>query len=206
MIRRPPRSTLFPYTTLFRSRWARPALFTTSVGSAVSDFGRRAADVGCDPGQERGDALGAVHDKVSFAGQIRDLGGTAAHREARQPFGPQPPDRSERRQVTEVVAAEHDRGPLAPPGELRQRCSLVSSGRAQLNYQTARFGPQIGIGSELEQRRADLLKRCHRVGGPASVHGKRVVLVLDPRPVRSARVSEYARQAFPGDGESFWRG
>src|SRR6266853_4969072 len=24
MIRRPPRSTLFPYTTLFRSRWSRP--------------------------------------------------------------------------------------------------------------------------------------------------------------------------------------
>src|SRR2546426_8762420 len=25
MIRRPPRSTLFPYTTLFRSHWLRPA-------------------------------------------------------------------------------------------------------------------------------------------------------------------------------------
>src|SRR5689334_24811268 len=25
MIRRPPRSTLFPYTTLFRSAWGRPA-------------------------------------------------------------------------------------------------------------------------------------------------------------------------------------
>src|SRR3712207_8498939 len=29
MIRRPPRSTLFPYTTLFRSRWA-PILWPTS--------------------------------------------------------------------------------------------------------------------------------------------------------------------------------
>src|SRR5258708_13647152 len=28
MIRRPPRSTLFPYTTLFRSRWARTAIHT----------------------------------------------------------------------------------------------------------------------------------------------------------------------------------
>src|SRR3712207_7751983 len=27
MIRRPPRSTLFPYTTLFRSRWDRRPLF-----------------------------------------------------------------------------------------------------------------------------------------------------------------------------------
>src|SRR5256885_6334380 len=26
MIRRPPRSTLFPYTTLFRSRWSAPKL------------------------------------------------------------------------------------------------------------------------------------------------------------------------------------
>src|SRR2546426_8047691 len=26
MIRRPPRSTLFPYTTLFRSRWGRAAI------------------------------------------------------------------------------------------------------------------------------------------------------------------------------------
>src|SRR5688572_32550522 len=28
MIRRPPRSTLFPYTTLFRSRWSSPAIPT----------------------------------------------------------------------------------------------------------------------------------------------------------------------------------
>src|SRR5258707_8640233 len=70
MIRRPPRSTLFPYTTLFRSRWARPALFTTSVGSAVSDFGRRAADVGCDPGQERdrkSTRLNSSHANISYA-------------------------------------------------------------------------------------------------------------------------------------------
>src|SRR2546425_9087151 len=39
MIRRPPRSTLFPYTTLFRSR-ADP--------SAVADAVRRAARSGCD--------------------------------------------------------------------------------------------------------------------------------------------------------------
>src|SRR3712207_7424390 len=31
MIRRPPRSTLFPYTTLFRSRAARPALSSDAV-------------------------------------------------------------------------------------------------------------------------------------------------------------------------------
>src|SRR5882762_11501451 len=30
MIRRPPRSTLFPYTTLFRSGWFGPRLFSSS--------------------------------------------------------------------------------------------------------------------------------------------------------------------------------
>src|SRR2546422_2612585 len=39
MIRRPPRSTLFPYTTLFRSRWLRPA----------SANGRRQSDHGGQP-------------------------------------------------------------------------------------------------------------------------------------------------------------
>src|SRR6266498_4558481 len=37
MIRRPPRSTLFPYTTLFRSspRWSAPASQSTSARSAT---------------------------------------------------------------------------------------------------------------------------------------------------------------------------
>src|SRR5256885_13010822 len=34
MIRRPPRSTLFPYTTLFRSTWIWPARFPWAPGSA----------------------------------------------------------------------------------------------------------------------------------------------------------------------------
>src|SRR5256886_17435582 len=36
MIRRPPRSTLFPYTTLFRSAWIEPGSY---VSVAVSDTG-----------------------------------------------------------------------------------------------------------------------------------------------------------------------
>src|SRR2546430_7360803 len=36
MIRRPPRSTLFPYTTLFRSSsWHRPYSFSRTAGEAV---------------------------------------------------------------------------------------------------------------------------------------------------------------------------
>src|SRR2546429_1181891 len=40
MIRRPPRSTLFPYTTLFRSRWTRSA---RRAGSSASSPPARAA-------------------------------------------------------------------------------------------------------------------------------------------------------------------
>src|SRR5256885_4155341 len=32
MIRRPPRSTLFPYTTLFRSSWSYPSAVRTAAG------------------------------------------------------------------------------------------------------------------------------------------------------------------------------
>src|SRR2546429_2253132 len=40
MIRRPPRSTLFPYTTLFRSRWRRPQA-GERPGRAALTFGSR---------------------------------------------------------------------------------------------------------------------------------------------------------------------
>src|SRR3712207_9067150 len=45
MIRRPPRSTLFPYTTLFRSKeadylWARPALVAHKVHALELQAGR----------------------------------------------------------------------------------------------------------------------------------------------------------------------
>src|SRR5256885_10392188 len=36
MIRRPPRSTLFPYTTLFRSRLLMPVLSATAVEAGLS--------------------------------------------------------------------------------------------------------------------------------------------------------------------------
>src|SRR2546430_8946734 len=38
MIRRPPRSTLFPYTTLFRSLWSPPHLLGLA-GSQISNLG-----------------------------------------------------------------------------------------------------------------------------------------------------------------------
>src|SRR2546426_4201859 len=41
MIRRPPRSTLFPYTTLFRSREAGVAAFTRQSGCGGDSRGRK---------------------------------------------------------------------------------------------------------------------------------------------------------------------
>src|SRR2546422_7531223 len=52
MIRRPPRSTLFPYTTLFRShllgglRGGRPAVVRRLVGELVAELGTELAQVG----------------------------------------------------------------------------------------------------------------------------------------------------------------
>src|SRR2546427_8834122 len=40
MIRRPPRSTLFPYTTLFRSRFARVSSAVRSSGGRRTPMGR----------------------------------------------------------------------------------------------------------------------------------------------------------------------
>src|SRR3712207_9069370 len=76
MIRRPPRSTLFPYTTLFRSRvpvgGARAVELHEPVGRVDADHrdavGRRHADVR----GERGDAL--LPEAVERAVGDADLG------------------------------------------------------------------------------------------------------------------------------------
>src|SRR3712207_1144717 len=48
MIRRPPRSTLFPYTTLFRSGWVHPFHFHMEEHRTVMRNGR---DVSQNPGR-----------------------------------------------------------------------------------------------------------------------------------------------------------
>src|SRR2546427_8815063 len=54
MIRRPPRSTLFPYTTLFRSERSAPVSFKRLLGTCIIDRGRSvlegaARSLGCSP-------------------------------------------------------------------------------------------------------------------------------------------------------------
>src|SRR3712207_8270159 len=77
MIRRPPRSTLFPYTTLFRSRsWTAPPESRGAVpgspgGHAADAFGptNSRADGGPGPRQEdrKSTRLNSSHANISYA-------------------------------------------------------------------------------------------------------------------------------------------
>src|SRR2546429_7156171 len=53
MIRRPPRSTLFPYTTLFRSTVASAAVIETRIGRGI--------DRDADAGRNNGGAINSSH-------------------------------------------------------------------------------------------------------------------------------------------------
>src|SRR5436309_7340296 len=72
MLRRPPRSTLFPYTTLFRSEGARRAggEITSAVASAIASTtgslagGDRGGDGG---GDRKSTRLNSSHVKISYA-------------------------------------------------------------------------------------------------------------------------------------------
>src|SRR6266581_5565555 len=57
MIRRPPRSTLFPYTTLFRSRGPRGA----------AGAGTRAPAAGAGPRDRKSTRLNSSHPSISYA-------------------------------------------------------------------------------------------------------------------------------------------
>src|SRR3712207_7804146 len=46
MIRRPPRSTLFPYTTLFRSSWSTPPIPSASMTSTMQRLTTPSPSVG----------------------------------------------------------------------------------------------------------------------------------------------------------------
>src|SRR5688572_31067868 len=79
MIRRPPRSTLFPYTTLFRSRLHRQGdpLSSSPATQAARDRGSRAGGIGVrgrsdlDRSLRAGDRnstrLNSSHSQISYA-------------------------------------------------------------------------------------------------------------------------------------------
>src|SRR2546428_6402165 len=72
MIRRPPRSTLFPYTTLFRSRERRPVLVARLVVAlAIVTGGLLLAPAGGPPvtiaRDRKSTRLNSSHDQISYA-------------------------------------------------------------------------------------------------------------------------------------------
>src|SRR6266478_8329533 len=67
MIRRPPRSTLFPYTTLFRSP-RLPALPHSRHGAARWSRARPAAALrACTRGDRKSTRLNSSHSQISYA-------------------------------------------------------------------------------------------------------------------------------------------
>src|SRR3982751_6423744 len=80
MIRRPPRSTLFPYTTLFRSPAARGAPVAARSAPPPGRRRRSRAD-------RKSTRLNSSHDQISYAGfclKKKTMSGAAA-------LGPPPP-------------------------------------------------------------------------------------------------------------------
>src|SRR2546427_2868675 len=64
MIRRPPRSTLFPYTTLFRSAaQAGPA----PPGAVRTELRRRSDQTDALPGDRKSTRLNSSHSQISYA-------------------------------------------------------------------------------------------------------------------------------------------
>src|SRR2546430_10150363 len=61
MIRRPPRSTLFPYTTLFRSRHVH------QPQRGVAALDREAADIDPDAQDRKSTRLNSSHSQISYA-------------------------------------------------------------------------------------------------------------------------------------------
>src|SRR2546430_12559023 len=61
MIRRPPRSTLFPYTTLFRSRIIARALLI------VSSYSRGGSESATMPADRKSTRLNSSHSQISYA-------------------------------------------------------------------------------------------------------------------------------------------
>src|SRR5688572_31866399 len=60
MIRRPPRSTLFPYTTLFRSDWIPPSTHAGSNEPALQHLSRARRD-------RKSTRLNSSHSQISYA-------------------------------------------------------------------------------------------------------------------------------------------
>src|SRR2546426_4467725 len=68
MIRRPPRSTLFPYTTLFRSMSEAARVFKAPLAKTISSCAESAANLlGCERKDRKSTRLNSSHLVISYA-------------------------------------------------------------------------------------------------------------------------------------------
>src|SRR5688572_31638361 len=67
MIRRPPRSTLFPYTTLFRSPCTAPVHRRSPTPTRRSRSRRSPPPPGTVPGDRKSTRLNSSHSQISYA-------------------------------------------------------------------------------------------------------------------------------------------
>src|SRR2546427_2398308 len=65
MIRRPPRSTLFPYTTLFRSRFPAPSRWAACAAGRLR--GRWCSGAGSGEPDRKSTRLNSSHSQISYA-------------------------------------------------------------------------------------------------------------------------------------------
>src|SRR6266498_6035013 len=70
MIRRPPRSTLFPYTTLFRSHGHHPGVTETQPGGVLTVGGRRPGHLGEGDRVWSGAGVGGLRVAQTLVGSI----------------------------------------------------------------------------------------------------------------------------------------
>src|SRR2546430_11969992 len=69
MIRRPPRSTLFPYTTLFRSPQEPKLAANWVMGELAAALNKENLEVGCGrlPADRKSTRLNSSHSQISYA-------------------------------------------------------------------------------------------------------------------------------------------
>src|SRR5690348_18207178 len=67
MIRRPPRSTLFPYTTLFRSAWSAAVPLDTATACLAPANSEMAASNLPTAGDRKSTRLNSSHPSISYA-------------------------------------------------------------------------------------------------------------------------------------------
>src|SRR3989449_10595988 len=169
MIRRPPRSTLFPYTTLFRS-----------LGG-----GRRVA-VGADPRPQHPTVpevaveIGGEHDRARQEAQAEEEGEGEHQAEEEAIIGAPAQDDGDREHVEEKQATEEahvgDVGPRAARDEQRQTQPVAKKARrSEATDEDACFRSPAHVAAtpSVTRRRAAPAPTCARPprGGTASARG-----------------------------------